>query len=223
MAYGQQLDANCNLCRKQTVESKQGSSWLAASCLRHSSGVSAPVPRSTMAAHPTIGFPFSYGVYKSCYSRHDPFVSKPIGITAIGTTQAGIMYFGCPVIALLCQRWPQLRRSGTCLGAAVMVVSLIAASFCNSVSGLLATQGVMYGLGGMVLYYPTTSFISEWFVLRKGLAYGIMWAGTGSAGVVAPFLLQWLHKDCGFRTSLRAWAVILVCTSPICSTELPLR
>jgi hypothetical protein len=32
------------------------------------------------------GFPFSYGVFQEYYSTHEPFVSEPFGIAAIGTT-----------------------------------------------------------------------------------------------------------------------------------------
>lgn len=91
-----------------------------------------------------------------------------------------------------------------------MVLALIAASFCNSVATLIATEGVLYALGGVVAYFPSMQYIDEWFVTKKGFAYGIMWAGTGSAGVVVPFLLQWLLDAYGFRTALRVWAVVLV-------------
>jgi len=95
-------------------------------------------------------------------------------------------------------------------GLAVMVLSLIAASFCNSVGGLLATEGVLYAVGGVIAYFPAMPFIDEWFIERKGFAYGMVWAGTGSAGVVVPFILQWLLDTWGFRTALRVWAIVLV-------------
>lgn len=92
----------------------------------------------------------------------------------------------------------------------MIVLSMVAASFCNTVGGLLATQGVLYAIGGLTLYFPAMIFVDEWFIARKGLAYGVMWAGSGSAGVVVPFLLQWLLDNYGFRTALRVWAVVLV-------------
>lgn len=51
--------------------------------------------------------------------------------------------------------------------------------------------------------------MDEWFVRRKGLAYGIMWSGTGIAGVVLPLLLEWLLHTIGFRTTLRLWSGLL--------------
>ena len=52
--------------------------------------------------------------------------------------------------------------------------------------------------------------IDEWFVARKGLAYGVVWTGTGVSGATVPFLLQWLLDTYGFRTALRVWAIVLV-------------
>lgn len=54
--------------------------------------------------------------------------------------------------------------------------------------------------------------IDEWFVRRKGFAFGLMWAGTGTSGIVVPFLLEWLLNDYGYQTALRVWALILVST-----------
>lgn len=96
------------------------------------------------------------------------------------------------------------------VGLGVVALSLVAASFCNSVAGLVATQGVLYALGGVVMYFPLMPFVDEWFVRRKGMAFGVIWAGTGSAGVGVPFLLQWLLDSYGYRTALRTWAIVLV-------------
>jgi hypothetical protein len=164
-------------------------------------------------AHGPAGFPFSYGVFQVYYSNNPLFSHGGSSIAAIGTTQTGVMYFSCPVIAVLMQRWPQLRRPGMLAGSIIMVTALITASFCNSVSGLLVTQGVLYAVGGLIIYFPSIQYIEEWFVVRRGMAYGVMWAGTGSAGIVVPFLLQWLLDSYGFRVALRTWAVILVSMS----------
>jgi predicted MFS family arabinose efflux permease len=51
--------------------------------------------------------------------------------------------------------------------------------------------------------------IDEWFVARKGLAFGVVWTGTGFSGAVVPWLSQWLLDTYGFRTALRVFALIL--------------
>lgn len=121
-----------------------------------------------------------------------------------------------PLTAVAVQRWPQYRRLASCCGLALMVSGLVAASFCNSVNGLIATQGVMYAVGGLVAYFPAMSLITEWFVQRRGLVFGIMWAGTGISGTVLPFLLQWMLNSYGYRTTLRAWAITLAILASCC-------
>ena len=129
-------------------------------------------------------FPFCYGIFQSYYLTHEPFMNhNPAGIAAISTTASAIMYLSSPLVAVACQRYPGWRIPAGLAGLAIMVSGLVIASFCNSVGGLLATQGVMYAIGGVVLYFPAMYVIDEWFVARKGLAFGIVWTGTGTAGM----------------------------------------
>ncbi|KAF2100280.1 MFS general substrate transporter [Rhizodiscina lignyota] len=138
------------------------------------------------------GFPFSYGILQEYYSTHEPFVSKPSGVAAIGTTAL---------------RWPSHRRYNCFVGVAVVSLSLIASSFSQAVWQLILTQGVGYAVGAMLLYDPILLFLHEWFVQRKGLAFGVMWAGTGASGIFIPYFLAWGLDRYGFRTILRAWGV----------------
>jgi MFS family permease len=94
-----------------------------------------------------------------------------------------------------------------------MAAGLIGASFAQTVSHLIITQGVLYAMGGCIIYYPILMYIDEWFIRRKGLAYGIMWAGTGMGGLTIPFILNALLSTYGFRTTLRIWAVALLVLS----------
>ena len=120
------------------------------------------------------------------------------------------MFFGSPLVALIIQRYPWIRFRAGLAGLALMNVALIISSFANSVSVLLVTHGIMYALGGLVLYFPAMYLIDEWFIARKGLAIGILWTGSGTGAALAAFLLQWLLDDYGFRTALRVYAVVLV-------------
>ena len=56
---------------------------------------------------------------------------------------------------------------------------------------------------------PTIVYLDEWFIRRKGFAFGIMWAGTGVSGVAVPFIIAWGLKKYGYPTMLRAWAGVL--------------
>jgi hypothetical protein len=73
------------------------------------------------------------------------------------------------------KKWPRMRNRSPYVGLAVLVVSLIGASFASRVWHLILTQGVLYGIGGSIIYYPTLLFLDEWFIQKKGFAFGVMW------------------------------------------------
>jgi MFS family permease len=126
-----------------------------------------------------IGFPYSFGVFNRYYSSHSLFSGSSASVATIGTTATGVAYFASPVFSIAMQRWPRTRGPSMLVGLAIMVAALIGASFASSIPELLATQGVMYALGCTLLYMPSNLYVGEWFVRKRGLAFGVVWAGTG--------------------------------------------
>lgn len=123
------------------------------------------------------------------------------------------MYLSAPLVSILLQTLPYQRRYCTIIGFVLITTALISASFANRVWQLVLTQGVLYAIGGSLLYFPAIVYLDEWFIQNKGRAYGIMWAGTGTSGVCVPFVMNWGLNKYGFRTMLRAWAVIMLLLS----------
>ncbi|KAI4853339.1 MFS general substrate transporter [Aureobasidium sp. EXF-8845] len=162
------------------------------------------------------GFSFSFGVLQEYYSSHEPFVSRPSGIPAIGTTATGLMYLLMPAYFLVLQRWPILKAWSIWISVPLVAAALIGASFAQNVSHLIGFQGVLFAIGGNLMFTPTVTYLDEWFVKRKGLAIGIMWAGDGTGGVIMPLIMQTLLSRYGFRTALRCLACAMVlCMAPL--------
>ena len=88
------------------------------------------------------------------------------------------MYFSGPFVFPAFQKWPQYRQLSYMIGLPIVVAALLASSFATKVSHLILTQGVLYAIGGIFLYSPAILFLDEWFVRRKGLAYGVMWVSS---------------------------------------------
>ena len=120
------------------------------------------------------------------------------------------MYLGAPFTTVFLQRYPSHRRQCCVLGLCVMTLALIASSFSSRVWHLIFTQGILYGIGGSMLHMPAIIFLDEWFIARKGTAFGIMWAGTGFSGVCVPLILNWGLNKYSHAIMLRAWAIVLV-------------
>ncbi|RPA71684.1 MFS general substrate transporter, partial [Ascobolus immersus RN42] len=160
------------------------------------------------------GFPFAFGVFQSYYSRHPAFEGQP-GIPLIGTLQSGIMYLSSPLVLYFLTQFPQWRRKASIAGLVMCTASFIGASFSNTVTQLAVNQGVLFALGGGLLYSPVIIYMDEWFHARKGLAYGVMWGGTGVSGVAIPIIMNAVleHPGWDYRTAHRASAVALVVLS----------
>ena len=126
------------------------------------------------------------------------------------------MYLGAPFTFAALQQWPKSRTYCSGVGLGILVSALTISSFSRRVWHLIMTQGILYGIGGTMLYTPAIIFLDEWFIQRKGFAYGVMWAGTGVGGISIPFLMNWGLGRYGSAAMLRVWAVTLtILTTPL--------
>lgn len=126
------------------------------------------------------------------------------------------MYLASPIVFSMFKQWPQTRRPSVLVGLLIMCMGVAMSSFSKTVLQLILTQGVLYAIGGCLCYFPTILFVNEWFIRKRGFAYGIMWAGTGVSGVVSPIAIQWLLSSYGFRTALRVWSLtVFLLTIPL--------
>ncbi|KAL2816307.1 major facilitator superfamily domain-containing protein [Aspergillus granulosus] len=143
------------------------------------------------------GFPLSFGVFQDYYSKVPEFANnRYIGV--VGTIASGFGYLGAPVIMPFIQRYQKWRQQMIWIGF------------------LILTQGVAYGLGFLIFYYPILSMVNEYWIARRGMAYGILCGASGVSGSIMPFVLQALLAKYGYRTTLRAVAVgLTLLTGPL--------
>ncbi|CAK7213185.1 hypothetical protein SBRCBS47491_001716 [Sporothrix bragantina] len=171
------------------------------------------------------GFPMSFGVFQDYYASLPEFEEDAGSIATIGTVAQALCYLGAPISALLTKRFPKYRRHQIWLSWPFCILGLLAASFASSVPVLIVTQGVMYGLGFVILTYPIISMINEWWVARKGMAFGLISAASGATGAVMPFIMTALLERYGYRITLRACAVAMVFLTgpliPLLKSRLP--
>ncbi|KAF4447761.1 hypothetical protein F53441_8780 [Fusarium austroafricanum] len=161
----------------------------------------------TMAQAPIWGYSVSFGIFQEYYTAHTDLKASPSSIASIGTSQTGIMYLMMPLAFIVLNRFPRLRRWCGPIGLAITIISLTASAFATNVAGLIATQGVLYAFGCSLLFSPLALYMDEWFVERKGFAYGVMWAGKSAVGVAMPFLFDILLQRFGLKVTLLSWTV----------------
>jgi MFS family permease len=157
----------------------------------------------------------SFGVFQEYYVSVPEFRSSPY-ISIVGTTASGISYLGAPLVIPLIRRWSKYRVHMIIAGWPLCIIGLVAGSFANSLGTLILTQGVLYGIGFIIFYYPILSMVDEYWVRRRGMAYGLLCSASGVSGAVTPLTLQALLHRYGHKTTLRGVAVFLfVLTGPL--------
>lgn len=119
------------------------------------------------------GLPSNFGVFQTYYTAHTSFQSSTF-ISTIGTLATGLPFLGAPLITPLATYFPKYRQQMIYIGWAICTLGLLGASFATEVWHLILAQGVIYGSGFLLLYYPLLGMLNEWFVKHRGLAYGAL-------------------------------------------------
>ncbi|KAH9947010.1 hypothetical protein B0H21DRAFT_367675 [Amylocystis lapponica] len=94
-----------------------------------------------------FGYSTSYGIFQVYYTTHPPFENTPsVGIAATGTICIGLMYGEAILVSLAAGRYPDY------------------------------VKPAMYRcwVGGGLLYWPIALYLPQWFVVRQGLASGLI-------------------------------------------------
>ncbi|KAF2714195.1 MFS general substrate transporter [Pleomassaria siparia CBS 279.74] len=152
------------------------------------------------------GFPSTYGVFQEYYSTHEPFAGSS-NIPVVGTCAMGIMYMDITVGFALLKRFPKLRAWSAPVGLTIVSLALGLGSLATNVTHLILTQGILYSIGGGLAWSPILFYLEEWWVQRRGFAYGTTMAGLGMSGAILPIVLEWLLNTYGFRITLRVCAI----------------
>lgn len=158
------------------------------------------------------GFPNTFGVFQNYYTVHPPLEGNK-NIPWIGVLSTGVFFIGSPFSSYLSRRYPRFWTVSIIAGLAISTGALVAASFCQSLVGLALTQGALFGLGFLITCYPILTMLDEWWITRRGFAYGVLFGASGLSGVALPFITEVALQRYGFKTTLRGFA-IAICVIP---------
>ena len=98
----------------------------------------------------------------------------------------------------------------------VVSIALVASAFVTKPWHLILTIGILYPFGGgesclhlaartplmSAAYMPAAILLFEWFHAKRGLASGIMYAGTGAGGAIFPLIVSALLKGVGYKATM---------------------
>ncbi|KAF9949416.1 hypothetical protein BGZ65_007345 [Modicella reniformis] len=148
-----------------------------------------------------------FGIFEHHYLVLYPSSSHG-SIAFIGTLGSSATYFSGFVSGVSADRFGY--RATALLGTGIMALALILASFANQIWHLYLTQGVLFGVGASLVYYPAIGAPTHWFDVKRGLALGIAVSGTGLGGLGLAPATQVLIDSVGIGWTLRILALFCI-------------
>jgi MFS family permease len=98
-------------------------------------------------------------------------------------------------------------------GSLVMGLGYLLASRTDSLWVFYITFGVLRGTGFIFIYIPLIVSISNWFSDKRGLALGIMFAGSGVGGLILSPLMQiWITRY-SWQSAFTITGILLWCVT----------
>ncbi|KKY19338.1 putative mfs monocarboxylate transporter [Diplodia seriata] len=95
-------------------------------------------------------------------------------------------------------------------GMILEVIAIMMTSVCNRFWQVFLAQGVCGGLGMGLVWCPTISLISTYFVKRRAVGLAFSLAGSSTGGVVFPVVFQQLMPHLGFGWTVRVMGFIVL-------------
>lgn len=147
------------------------------------------------------GFPQSFPVFQTHlssqrFSRHADSVILPLLAPGLQDIEEGLLFQILPKAA-------RYRQTLVLIGITIMLLSLILASYSQEAWQIVLTQGILYGIGGILLNFVHVSIFSEWFDKKRSQAMSIIWLGYRVGGLAFPLICQWLLDQHGYEKTLR--------------------
>ena len=134
-----------------------------------------------------MGFTNSFGVFQEYYTTHQLSSESPDKVAWIGSLSIFLQFSGGAFSG------PLFDRYGAWIirpAAILYLLSIMLTSLCTQYWHFMLCQGVLMGLSGSVLQFPTFAAVSQYFDKRRAAALGIVISGSSIGGVVFPVALS---------------------------------
>ncbi|ORZ08877.1 major facilitator superfamily domain-containing protein [Absidia repens] len=152
------------------------------------------------------GIPYSYSVMQQHYQQLPEFKDASITELAIvGTLTTSLAYIGGGLVGVLGGRFSL--KTMMYGGSLMIVTGLVAASFATKVWHLALSQGFVLGLGGAFVFNSFMTYVPMYWFKYRGVATGIIYAGSGIFGLICPIAVEKGLNAIGFRWTLRVIAL----------------
>ncbi|KAF4454043.1 monocarboxylate transporter [Fusarium albosuccineum] len=166
------------------------------------------------------GVLFGFGVYQEHYETMAPQQGTPFTgassaqIDLIGTLSASLMTITAPFV----MAWAKYFKPQAVVwaGGILFGIASVLVSFGKALWHFQIAQGLLMGIATGLSFVPSMTVAPTWFDKHRGLAMGIISAGTGIGGLVWAPAISACIKSMGFRNTLRltgCLAATVICIS----------
>jgi MFS family permease len=122
----------------------------------------------------------AFGTFQTWYSGHQLMSKSLFSISWIGSLQLWMFFFmGGPIGCIFDAYGP---TPLLCSGSVILVSSLVLTSISVQYYQYLLSQGILFGLGVAMLFYPSMACVATHFNDYRATAIGIVSAGSGCVG-----------------------------------------
>jgi len=95
-------------------------------------------------------------------------------------------------------------------GFSLQIFGIFMASFAKNYWQAFLAQGVCSGIAGGLLWCPTVSLVSTWFLRKRSIALCLIFCGNSLGGLVLPLIAQHTLPRIGFQWTVRIIGFIML-------------
>lgn len=156
----------------------------------------------------SFGMVNSFGVYQTYYTTEAYPDESAFKISVIGALQPFCIYlFAIPTVSML-HHWGSRVTVG--IGALIQIFSFMMMSLTTDLWQLFITQGLLFGMGGGIIYLSGMTVTMQWFKKKRAMAMGIVSSGSSLGGVYWPIAVRRLINEVGFDWTNRIIGFIYI-------------
>ena len=130
------------------------------------------------------------------------------------------MFLSGPIATSLCERIGC--RPVAVLGGVIGALATLTASFSSNINHMYLTEGLLFGIGASLCYFPSVLILPHYFKKRLSLVNGIVSCGSGVGTMAMGPILNAINETYGWRISNRLTSVLLLCASGVSFIYRPL-
>lgn len=156
----------------------------------------------------TFGMVNSFGIYQTYYQTEAFPDETAFKISVIGALQPFCIYiFAIPTVTMMHYLGSRVTVG---IGALIQVFSFMMMSLTTDLWQLFITQGLLFGMGGGIIYLTGMTVVMQWFKKKRAMAMGIVSSGSSLGGVYWPIAVRRLIKEVGFAWTNRIIGFIYI-------------